>query len=86
MSKDEIEVTIERDTLVIKGEKKKEEKTKTKDFVREERFYGAFHRSIYLPANVNVDKIKAAYKNGVLELVLRKKEEAKPKQISVEVN
>ena len=85
LTKDDIEVTIEGNILTIKGEKKLEEKTKEKDFVREERFYGAFHRAIPLPTGVDADKIKASYKNGVLELTLPKKEEAKPKQISVEV-
>lgn len=85
LSKDEIEVTIEGDSLVLKGEKKHEEKSKEKDFIREERFYGAFHRSIPLPVSIDSEKITAAYKNGVLELTLPKKEEAKPKQIRVDV-
>lgn len=85
LTKDDIEVTIEGNILTLKGEKKHEEKTKEKDYVREERFYGAFHRAIALPTSVDADKVKAAYKNGVLELTLPKKEEAKPKQINVEV-
>ena len=85
LTKDDIEVTVEGNILTVKGEKKHEDKIKEKDFVREERFYGAFHRAIALPTSVDSEKVKAAYKNGVLELTLPKKEEAKPKQISIEI-
>lgn len=86
ISKDDIEVTVEGDRLTIKGEKKEERKAESKDFVREERCYGTFHRVISLPASVDANQVKATYKNGVLELTLPKKEEAKPKQIRVDVN
>ena len=85
MSKDEIQVTVEDDNLILKGEKKHEEKTKDKNFIREERSYGAFYRSIPLPAHVKADGVKAFYKNGVLELEVPQKEESKPKQINIEV-
>lgn len=85
LSKDEIEVSVHGDTLTLKGEKKKEEEVKEKDFVRSERFYGAFHRAIKLPVAVDSDRVKASYKNGVLELTLPKKEDAKPKQIQIDV-
>jgi len=85
LSKEEIEVSVHGNTLVLKGEKKKEEKVKDKDFVRSERFYGSFHRAITLPGGVDYDQVKATYANGVLELKLPKKEEAKPKQIQIDV-
>jgi HSP20 family protein len=85
MKKDEIEVSIEQGTLLIKGEKKGEEKFEDKKTVREERFYGSFTRAISLPQGIDHEKVKATYENGVLELSFPKKEEAKPKQIKVQV-
>ena len=85
MKKDEIDVSVHRDTLIIKGEKKREKETKESDFVRTERYYGSFNRAIRLPSEVQADKVNAAYKNGVLELVLPKKEESKPKQLKIDI-
>jgi len=85
MAKDDINVSVHGDTLVIKGEKKQESETKEKDFVRTERYYGSFHRAVSLPAEVDANKVSATYKNGVLELTLPKKEEAKPKEITIDV-
>ena len=85
LSKDDIEVTVHGDTLVIKGEKKHEKEVKEKDYVRTERFYGNFQRAIRLPAEVETNKVDATYKNGVLELVLPKSEKAKPKQIKLDI-
>jgi HSP20 family protein len=85
LKKDEIEVSIENDQLVIKGEKKKDNQVKEDDYVKTERFYGSFYRTIQLPSSVHTDKVNAAYKDGVLSLTLPKKEEAKPKQIKIDV-
>jgi len=85
MKKDEIEVSVHGDTLIIKGEKKQEKEVKEKDYVRTERFYGSFNRAISLPAAVDASKVNATYKNGVLELVLPKKEESKPKQLKIDI-
>lgn len=85
VKKDEVDVSIEDDTLIIKGEKKEESEEEKKGFRRKERFYGSFHREIDLPSTVDKDKVKASYKDGVLELTLPKKEEAKKKQIKVDI-
>ncbi|MBN1493433.1 MAG: Hsp20/alpha crystallin family protein [Candidatus Omnitrophica bacterium] len=85
LKKEDIDVTIQDNTLIIRGEKKEEHEERDKDYVRTERFHGAFHRTITLPGDVDAAKAKAEYKNGTLELTLPKKEEAKPKQISVDV-
>jgi HSP20 family protein len=85
MKKDEIEVSVHGDTLLIKGEKKQEKEEKGKDFVRMERFYGSFNRAIRLPSSVVADKVQANYKDGTLELTLPKKEEAKPKQLKIDI-
>ena len=79
MKKEDIEVSIQDGTLIIRGEKKEETERKEKGAVRTERFYGSFHRAVNLPTAVDDTKVKANYKSGVLELTLPKKEEAKPK-------
>ena len=85
MTKDDIQVSLSDNILTIKGEKKKEEEKSDKDYYRSERVYGAFMRSLPLPAEVNPEKIHAAFKNGVLEVRLPKTEEAKKKAINVKV-
>ena len=86
MEKKDIEVNISDHHLTIKGEKKKEEETKDKNFYRSERTYGSFSRSIELPAEVEIDKAKASFTNGVLEIRLPKTEEAKKKSTQVRID
>lgn len=85
LTKDEIEVSIENDNLVIKGEKKKDTEVKEENYYKTERFYGSFYRTVELPAQVETDKVDAKYEDGVLSLTLPKKEDAKPKQITIDV-
>ena len=86
MTKDDLDVKIAENVLTISGEKKKEEKIQQKDYFRTERSYGAFTRSFGLPASVQVDKIKAHFTDGVLEIIIPKTEEAlkKEKKIKIE--
>ncbi len=81
----DIDIEIENGTLTLKGERKFESKMEEKDFRRIERMYGSFFRSFTLPQNVATDKITAAFVNGVIEVIVPKKEEAKPKKISLEI-
>lgn len=85
LSKEEIDVSVDHDTLIIKGEKKKESEVKEENYFKTERFYGSFYRTIRLPSDVNSEKVEAKYQDGVLTLVLPKKEEAKPKQITIDI-
>ena len=85
LSEKDIDISIQGDTLTIRGERKQETETKEKDFYRCERIYGAFQRSVTLPYPVDQSKVKATYKHGVLEVRLPKAEEAKQKKIHVEV-
>ena len=85
MKKEEIEVNLENDILTIQGEKKEEKEIKEKNFIRSERYCGAFYRAFNLPANVDASKANAVYQDGVLEITLPKKEGAKPKQVKVEI-
>jgi HSP20 family protein len=85
MDKDNIEVNLTDHTLTIKGEKKKEEEVKEENYYRSERSYGSFFRTLELPKDVHGDKVKATFKNGVLEVRMPKTEEAKAKDIKVKV-
>lgn len=81
----DVEVSVEDGTLIIRGEKKEESKTREKGYVRTERAYGAFYRSIELPVEVDESKVSAQYKDGVLEVILPKRAETKPATHKVEV-
>lgn len=85
MNKDDIDITVENNTLTLKGEKKMDSDIKEEHCRRIERSYGMFSRSFSLPPTVDASKVRADYKNGVLTLTLPLKEEAKPKQIQVQV-
>lgn len=85
MAKDDIQISFADNVLTLRGEKKKEEEDKGKDYYRSERVYGAFVRSVVLPAEVNPEKATALFKNGVLEIRLPKSESAKKKEIKVNV-
>jgi len=81
--KEDLEVDVTDDTITISGEKKAEEKVERKDFYRHERSFGSFTRTFALPAGVESAKAKAAFKEGVLEVKVPKKEEAKKKKIPI---
>ena len=85
VEKDNISISISDNTLIMKGEMKKEEEVKEEDYYYSERSYGSFARTLSLPAKVQADKIKASFKNGILEIRLPKAEEAKPKEIKIDV-
>jgi HSP20 family protein len=85
MNRDEIEVSVENGTLVLKGQKKFDTDVKEEHYRRIERTYGQFHRSFTLPNTVDASKVGADYKNGVLTVKLPFREEAKPRTINVEV-
>src|SRR5215467_10582305 len=86
MEKDNIEVNLSDNRLTIRGEKKKEEEVKKENYYRSERSYGSFVRTLELPREVQADKVKANFKNGVLEIRLPKTEEAKKKETKVRVD
>ena len=85
MKREDINVTFENGVLTLKGERKVGEEVKREDFQRIERRHGAFSRSFTLPNTVDAGKISASYKDGVLTIRLPQREEAKPKQIAVNV-
>ena len=85
MNRDDLDITVENFTLTIRGEKKAEQTIKDEQFHRVERSYGAFTRSFALPHTVDPNRVEAEYKDGVLSIKLPLREEAKPRQIKVNV-
>lgn len=81
----DLDIRVENNILTIRGERKFEKKVNEDNYLRVERAYGSFARSFTLANTVNSDAIKADYQNGVLTLNIPKREEAKPKQIKVNV-
>ena len=81
--REELDVSVHENSLVLSGERKSDEERKDGEFYRSERFYGRFHRVLPLPSSVEVDKIQAKYRDGVLTVTLPKSEHAKGKQIEV---
>jgi len=82
---EELDIRVENNILTIRGERKFEKQVAENNYLRVERSYGSFARSFSLANTVNTEAIKAEYKNGVLTLSVPKREEAKPKQIKVNV-
>jgi HSP20 family protein len=80
---DDLEITMEDGLLTIQGERHFAHDSSEQQFHRVERRYGAFRRSITLPAQVQADQIEASFDNGVLQIVVPKAEEATPKRIQV---
>jgi HSP20 family protein len=85
MTREDIDITVDNGTLTIKGEKKLSSDVSDEQFHRIERRYGAFSRSFSLPQTVDTGKVAAEYKNGVLTIKLPRREEAKPRQIKIDV-
>ena len=86
LHRDDISIKVENNTLTISGQKKMDAAVKEDQYHRIERTFGAFSRSFTLPAMVDTNAIGADYKNGVLTVRLPLREEAKPKQIQVQVH
>jgi HSP20 family protein len=83
---EDVEITITGDTLLIKGETKAEAQVEKANYLRQERRFGVFARSIIMPAPVQADKAEAKFKDGVLTLSIPKAEEAKPKSVHVKTD
>ncbi|HEV2387610.1 MAG TPA: Hsp20/alpha crystallin family protein [Candidatus Acidoferrales bacterium] len=81
----DLDIRVEGNMLTIRGERKFEKKESEESYLRVERSYGSFTRSFSLPQTVKTESIKASYHDGVLTIRLPKREEAKPKQVKVEV-
>ena len=85
LAREDIDITVDKGALSIKGAKRLAEDVKEESFHRMERRYGTFSRTFTLPQTVDTSKVVAEYKNGVLTVRLPLREEAKPRQIKVDV-
>ena len=86
LKKEDIHISLHDGVLTVSGERKQERETKEGGTFRSERHFGKFQRSVTLPTTVDGNKVNAAYKDGILTIDLPKAEEAKPKQIAVNVS
>lgn len=86
MSEKDVKVSLVGDTLTLRGERKRETEKKSGNVHRTERVFGAFERTFTLPAPVRGDQVKASYRNGVLEVRVPKAEEARVREIEVQVS
>lgn len=84
VAKEEVTIEVNNDTLTVKGEKKSSAKTEDEKTASSERYYGSFEKQFSLPNNIKNEEIKASYNNGVLELIIPKTEETKPKSIKID--
>ena len=84
VDKKDVKLSLNDSILTIQGEMKKDEETEKEDYYYRERAYGTYARTISLPSEVDKEKIKAKFKNGILEITMPKKPEVKPKEITVE--
>lgn len=85
VKKEDVKVTIQDGMLTIHGERKQEKEEKGKRFHRVERCYGSFMRSFRVPDDADESKVKAEFKDGMLNVTLSKSEKAKPRQVNVSV-
>jgi HSP20 family protein len=85
MNREDIDINVDNGTLTIKGEKKLSQDVKEEHYHRIERRYGTFSRTFSLPRSVDATKVGAEYKNGVLTVKLPLREEAKPRQVKIDV-
>ena len=81
-----IDVHVENNIMVLKGERELSKETSEENYLRVERKYGSFTRRFTLPSNIDSGRIAAKYRDGVLRVVLPKREESKPRQINIEVD
>jgi len=85
MKQEEIELTVEENTLTLRGERKLDTEVSEEQFHRIERSYGPFARTFALPPTVDASKVSAEYKAGILTVRLPQREEVKPKQIKIQI-
>ncbi|MDZ7330813.1 MAG: Hsp20/alpha crystallin family protein [candidate division KSB1 bacterium] len=86
VSAEDVKINMADETLTISGEVKEPDRMEERRFHRVERTYGKFQRSFYLPVPIEGEKVKASFKNGILTINLPKKEEVKPKEITISVS
>ncbi len=84
VNQSEIDIRVEENTLIIQGERRFVKESSEENYIQIERPYGTFRRTFTVPRTIDQEGIRASYKDGVLRVILPKKEETQPKQIVVE--
>ena len=85
LSEDDVHIDVEDDVLTVSGERKAEHEDKREGYVRVERSYGSFRRSLTLPEGVEAEAVSASFENGVLEIRIPKPEQRKPRRVAIQV-
>ena len=85
LSEDDVRIDVDGDVLTVSGERKSEHEDKREGYVRVERSYGTFRRSLTLPEGVEADAVSATFENGVLEIRIPKPEQRKPRRVAIQV-
>ncbi len=80
----DLKVEMEGNSLIISGKREQTEKEETANYIRQERWYGEFYRSFTLPESADLDKIEARYNNGILQITIPKKEDARRREIEIQ--
>jgi len=85
LAEDDVHIDVEGDVLTVSGERKAEHEDKQEGYVRVERSYGSFRRSLTLPEGVDADAVTASFDRGVLEISIPKPEQRKPRRVAIQV-
>ena len=85
LRREDIDVTVEHNVLTLRGERRRDEQVNDSQYHRAERAYGSFSRSFTLPATIDGNHVRAEYRDGMLTVKLPLRDEARPRQIQVEV-
>jgi HSP20 family protein len=85
LAEDDVNIEVEENVLTVSGERKAEHEEKREGFVRVERSYGSFRRSLTLPEGVDPEAVSASFENGVLEVRIPKPEQRKPRKVAIQV-
>jgi HSP20 family protein len=85
VSEKDVKVTINGDLLSIRGERRGDDEAKERQYMHVERVYGQFERLIQLPIGVQADKVRATYRDGLLQVTLPKAEELKPREVKIDI-
>jgi HSP20 family protein len=85
VKKEDVSIEVKDNVLTLKGERIETREINEDKFYRKERTFGSFHRAFTLPTAINPEKIKATFKDGILEIEIPKPEEQKPKQIKIDI-
>jgi HSP20 family protein len=86
ISEKDVKITLQNNVLTVEGERRAERKSEKGNWLHQESYYGTFSRSFTLPGTADADSVQATFNNGLLQIRIEKRAEAKPKQIQIGIN